>query len=91
MKKLNLLLIAAISSGLVSSAAISAEPQPAAVPAAQAPAKEKMICRRDKEIGSLVATKKTCHTKSQWQYIDDTNQTFANKLVDDSRSKSGGN
>ncbi len=34
--------------------------------AAQAPAAEKMICKREKQIGSLVRTKKICRTKAEW-------------------------
>jgi hypothetical protein len=82
-----LFLGAALASLTLASAvmAADAEPAPAAV------AKERMICRYDKETGSLVKGKKTCHTKAQWQYIDDTNQSFANRLVDDARTKSVSN
>jgi predicted transglutaminase-like cysteine proteinase len=71
-------------------AARAADPLPAASTAAASP-DVKMICRRDRETGSLVKSKKTCHTKEQWQYIDDFNQKFARDMVDDSRTKSGGN
>jgi predicted transglutaminase-like cysteine proteinase len=71
-------------------AAAAVEPAPTA-PAAQPNPELKMICRRDKETGSLVKSKKTCHTKSQWAYIDDTNQAFSRDLTDWTRTKSGGN
>jgi predicted transglutaminase-like cysteine proteinase len=80
----------------LSTAAMAADPAPAA-PAAAAPAATanpddlKMICRRDKETGSLVKSKKTCHTKAQWAYIDDTNQAFSRDLVDTTRTRQGGN
>jgi hypothetical protein len=66
----------------------------AAVPVADAAKPDRMqqtVCRKDKVIGSLVSTKKTCHTRAQWAYIDDTNQAFSRDLVDTTRTKSGGN
>ncbi|GGE13439.1 hypothetical protein GCM10011529_19750 [Polymorphobacter glacialis] len=61
--------------------------------AAVAPADrmQETICRRDKETGSLVKSRKTCHTRAQWAYIDDTNQAFSRDLVDTTRTKPGGN
>ncbi len=91
MKTRNLLISMVIPSAMLCSAVVAAEPQAAAATAVQSVEKERMICRTEKETGSLVKRKKTCHTKSQWQYIDDTNQSFANRLVDDTRSKSGSN
>lgn len=52
---------------------------------------QETVCRRDKETGSLVKSKKTCHTRAQWAYIDDTNQAFSRDLVDTTRTKSGSN
>lgn len=79
-----------------STAGMAAEPAPAAAPAPAATAAKndpelKMICRRDTETGSLVKSKKTCHTKAQWAYIDDTNQAFSRDLVDSTRTRQGGN
>ena len=94
----------AIASVLTASAAVAAEPaaaiaaEPAAAPAVpaavEAPKVDRMqqtVCRKDKVIGSLVSTKKTCHTRAQWAYIDDTNQQFSRDLVDQTRTKPGGN
>jgi hypothetical protein len=39
-----------------------------ATPAA-APAKEKLVCRREEETGSVVA-KRVCHTKAEWAAMD---------------------
>ena len=78
-------------------AAIAAEPAaaPAAPAAVEAPKVDRMqqtVCRKDKVIGSLVSTKKTCHTRAQWAYIDDINQNFGRDLADTARSRvSGGN
>lgn len=86
----------AIAGVLTATAAIAAEPAaaPAAPAAVEAPKVDRMqqtVCRKDKVIGSLVSTKKTCHTRAQWAYIDDTNQAFSRDLVDSTRTKQGGN
>jgi hypothetical protein len=52
---------------------------------------QEIVCRKDKVIGSLVATKKTCHSRAQWAYIDDTNQAFSRELADFTRTKPAGN
>jgi len=52
---------------------------------------QQMICRKEKETGSFVKVKKTCHTRAQWSYIDDENQRFSRQLVDDTRTRPGGN
>lgn len=51
---------------LFASGAPAVDPQPAVQPADQAK-KEKLICRREVPIGSLIATRKTCLTALQWQ------------------------
>ncbi len=90
------------AAGLLSATVQAAEPVAApavaatvaAVPVADAAKPDRMqqtVCRKDKVIGSLVSTKKTCHTRAQWAYIDDTNQAFSRDLVDTTRTKSGGN
>jgi hypothetical protein len=84
----------AVASIMISTAAFAAEPVITLAPAAAAPVADRMqetVCRKDKETGSLVKTKKTCHTRAQWQYIDQTNQNFSRDLVDSTRTKSGSN
>ncbi|WP_310496997.1 hypothetical protein [Sandarakinorhabdus sp.] len=61
-----------------------------AAPTAAEKGKE-TVCRREKETGSLVKAKKTCHTRDQWAYIDDTNQKYARDMADDTRTRAGGN
>lgn len=51
---------------------------------------QQTVCRKDRETGSLVKAKKTCHTRSQWQYIDEENQRFSRNLVDETRTRSSG-
>jgi hypothetical protein len=48
------------------SAVLLSSASPTAVAAADAPAEEKKICKRQKQIGSMVRTKKICRTKSEW-------------------------
>ena len=50
-----------------------------------------MICRKVKETGSLVKSKKTCHTKSQWSYIDDQHQRVGRQMVQDGTTRPAGN
>lgn len=83
----------AIFAGITASmvlAVMAVAAEPAAPPPAVDPAKQ-TVCRKDLETGSLVRSKRTCHTKAQWTYIDDENQRFSRKLVEDSTSKPGGN
>jgi hypothetical protein len=59
--------------------------------AAMADRQKEIVCRKEKETGSLVKSKKTCHSRAQWAYIDDTNQQFTRGMADDMRTKQGGN
>ena len=52
---------------------------------------DKMVCRRILETGSLVRGKRECHTKRQWAYLDEQHQNSARQLVDDTRTRPGGN
>jgi hypothetical protein len=72
----------------VASAASAAEPVPAPPLADKS---QEIVCRKEKETGSLVKSKKTCHSRAQWQYIDETNQSQARSMQDDMRTKPGGN
>lgn len=66
--------------------------EPATVPPVTAVEKsQEIVCRKEKETGSLVKTKKTCHSRAQWAYIDDTNQQFSRNMADDMRTKPAGN
>ena len=87
---------AAVISEPAAAPAAPAAPVPAtAVPAtAEAPKVDRMqqtVCRKDKVIGSLVLTKKTCHTRAQWASIDYTNQALSRELVDSTRTRPSGN
>jgi hypothetical protein len=41
-------------------------------PAQEAP--EKKVCRRMQVTGTILAGKRTCHTKAEWAQIDSANQ-----------------
>jgi hypothetical protein len=60
-------------------------------PPADDPYWQQTVCRKDVETGSLVKVRKTCHTRAQWAYIDDTNRDFSQRLMDDNRTKSTSN
>lgn len=55
-------------------------------PAAPAPKKEKKICRRLDQTGSILGSRPTCHTKDEWAKIDAANADRAGKIMDDTRS-----
>lgn len=64
---------------------------PAAAPPAAAPVdkSQEIICKREKEIGSLVKSKRTCLTRQQWAYVQDTNQQFARDFNNSTMSRPG--
>ena len=61
------------------------------IPPAVADKSQDIVCRKEKETGSLVKSKKTCHSRAQWSYIDDVNQQQTRTMADDMRTKQGGN
>jgi hypothetical protein len=60
---------------------------PTATPAVD-PKKDpnKMICRREVEIGSLVKTRRTCHTRKEWSEMADAARRDAYTLRERSNS-----
>jgi hypothetical protein len=70
--------------------ALAADPE-TDIATMQAERGKEIVCRKEKETGSLVKTKKTCHSRQQWAYIDDTNQQFTRTMADDMRTKQRGN
>ncbi len=53
--------------------------------------KSDLVCKTEVQTGSLIAKKKTCLTRKQWQYVQDENQREAYRYVQDNTTKSGGN
>ena len=72
----------------VASATSAAEPVAAPTLADKS---QEIVCRKEKETGSLIKTKKTCHSRAQWQYIDETNQAQTRAMQDDMRTRPGSN
>ncbi len=52
---------------------------------AVAPIKEKKVCRRLDQTGSILGSRPTCHTKTEWAQIDAANARNADKTMDDGR------
>ena len=50
-----------------------------------------IVCKTTVETGSLIAKKKTCLTRKQWQYVNDENERDARKFVQDNTTKPGSN
>jgi hypothetical protein len=48
-------------------------------PSAETAEKDKIICRKTAEVGSLVKKKKECYTKAQWDQIAEVHQRGAKK------------
>lgn len=53
--------------------------------------KDKLICRRETPIGSLIASRKVCMTKEQWQKRTDDGNSTSRQLVEDGASACGQN
>jgi hypothetical protein len=83
----NLLLVAALFAAPALAETKAAPPKPPA----DDPYWQQTVCRNDRETGSLVKARKTCHTRQQWAYIDDTNRSITERMMDDSRTKQSGN
>lgn len=64
-------------------------PQAATTAAAPVDKSKEIICKREKETGSLVKAKRTCLTRQQWAYVQDTNQQFARDLNNSTMSRPG--
>jgi hypothetical protein len=80
----------------IAGAALAAEPAPTpAAPTVATPTatdvSQEIVCRKEKETGSLVKTKKTCHSRAQWAYIDDVNRNFSRQMVEDGTTRPAGN
>lgn len=81
----NLLLIFAIS---MSAPALATDSPKPAQPGAD---KDKMICRRETPVGSLIASRKICRTKEQWAQTERDGNEEARKMVYDNQGRPTGN
>lgn len=57
--------------------------------ATPAPKKEKKTCRRLDQTGSIIGSRPTCHTKSEWEAIDAANRRNVDQTMDTSRRIGG--
>jgi hypothetical protein len=67
----------ALAGLLIPAIASAAEP-----PTAEQADRDKIICRKTAEVGSLVRKKKECYTKAQWDQIAEVQQRGAKKTQD---------
>jgi hypothetical protein len=66
----------------------AAEP-PAARPDAPGAGKDKLICKREVPVGSLIASRKVCLTRDQWRKRADDGNAIARGLVEDGAGACG--
>jgi predicted secreted protein len=66
-----------------------AGPALAADTAAQKPGedKDKLVCKREVPIGSLIASRKVCLTKSQWAQREKDGNEEARKMIYDNQGR----
>jgi hypothetical protein len=77
---------------LLAAAAIAliAGPVLAAETWADGAGEEKLICKKELEIGSLVRKKKTCLTAKQWTMLREQSQSLLNRAQIEGTSKQAG-
>jgi hypothetical protein len=69
----------------------TAPPATKSAEVASADKANEMICRKQSETGSLVKVKKTCHTRSQWEYIQQENKRIGQEFVQNNQGRPSGN
>jgi hypothetical protein len=68
----------------IATPAIAADATKPAEPAAD---KDKMVCKREVPVGSLIASRKTCLTKAQWAQREKDGNEEARKMVYDNAGR----
>ena len=53
--------------------------------------KDKLICKRETPVGSLIASRKVCLTKEQWVQREADGNREARKMVEDNTGRPTGN
>jgi hypothetical protein len=53
--------------------------------------KDKMVCRREVPVGSLIASRKRCMTKEQWAQLERDGNEEARKMIYDNQGRPTGN
>ena len=83
---LTLTLVAAVAAG---PAAAQSDPAPGPAPGqGRLEKKERLICRREVETGSIVRARKTCFTREEWDRMSVAGREGAQDWVDQSAGKS---
>jgi predicted secreted protein len=79
--------------GIVAALAVlAASPAVAEEPAAPKPKKERMICKRIEQIGSLASYKRICGTKEFWDREGQDARNTTARVIDGCRARAeGGN
>ena len=67
-----------------------AQTDPASDAVAPKPVKEKKICRREAQTGSILGGPSICHTKAEWAKIDAANAQNADDALARSRTVQNG-
>ena len=58
-------------------------------PRSSEPVKDKLVCKREVPIGSLIASRKMCLTKTEWRKRTDDGNATARRLIEDGTSRCG--
>lgn len=53
------------------------------------PAKDRLVCKREVPVGSLIASRKMCLTKEQWRKRSEDGNAMARSLVEDGAGACG--
>jgi hypothetical protein len=69
---------------------VAAQKTPAA-PAQVGADKDKLICKREVPVGSLIASRKTCMTKAQWEAQARDGNDEARRMVEMNQGRPTGN
>ena len=75
----------AVATAVLSVGALAQEAKPTAPPF-----DDRIVCRKIKETGSLVRTKKLCFTQSEWDQIAEVERRGATRMVDELSGKPSG-
>lgn len=63
--------------------------QPPELDAARPAPKEPLVCKREVPVGSLIASRKVCLTKTQWRKRSDDGNATARNLVEEGAGACG--
>ena len=67
---------------------LAQDPSPPAAPPATP--KSEMICRTERQTGSMIASKKRCYTRDEWDRLAQGARAMTERMMDDNRSRPGG-